>query len=149
MTVLRTRTRRLVLPTEPRRRIETWAEGLYPGEACGLLLGREDQRDPNTLHVVRTFLARNLCGEESTERYELDPVDLLAAERAAASNNLAVIGVWHSHADQQALPSDLDLAQAWEGWSYLIVSVTQAGVAQMRSWRLARTRFQEEEVRTS
>lgn len=146
MTVLRTRSRRLVLPTEPRRRIQTWAQGLYPGEACGLLLGREDLRDPNTLHVVRTFLARNLCGEESTERYELDPVDVLAAERAAKANNLQVIGVWHSHPDQQALPSALDLANAWEGWSYLIVSVTPAGVAQMRSWRLARTRFQEEHV---
>ncbi|MEX1025893.1 MAG: M67 family metallopeptidase [Planctomycetota bacterium] len=151
MTALRTRTRRLILPPEPRRRIQTWAEGLYPGEACGLLLGREDQRDPNALHVVRTFLARNLFGEESTERYEVDPVDLLAAERAAAANNLQVIGVWHSHADQQAQPSDLDLEHAWEGWSYLIVAVTRAGVAQMRSWRLdtsrrGRRRFQEETV---
>jgi len=56
------------------------------------------------------------------------------------------VGIWHSHPDHPARPSETDRAAAWEGWSYLIASVTDAGLSELRSWRLSGERFLEEPV---
>jgi proteasome lid subunit RPN8/RPN11 len=60
---------------------------------------------------------------------------------------LEVVGVWHSHPDHPARPSETDRNGAWEGWSYLILSVTAEGVPDLRSWRLRGEHFEEEDVR--
>ncbi|MEM8709359.1 MAG: M67 family metallopeptidase [Planctomycetota bacterium] len=77
----------------------------------------------------------------------LDPVALLAAEESASSRGLEVIGVWHSHPDRAAVPSEEDRAAAWPKWSYLIASVNASGVRDLRSWRLGGEAFVEEAVR--
>jgi proteasome lid subunit RPN8/RPN11 len=59
---------------------------------------------------------------------------------------LEIIGIWHSHPDHPARPSETDRAAAWEGWSYLIASVTKHGVADLRSWRLQGKDFVEENI---
>jgi proteasome lid subunit RPN8/RPN11 len=71
-----------------------------------------------------------------------------AGENAAEKHALDVIGVFHSHPDHPALPSDYDREQALPWWSYLIVSVQETGADVARSWLLAddRTRFIEERV---
>lgn len=91
--------------------------------------------------------ARNLDTARARDRYELDPADHLAAEELARSAGLDVIGIWHSHPDHPAVPSESDQAQAWHGWSYLIVSVAAGTVRELRSWRLAGPSFEEEELR--
>ena len=80
--------------------------------------------------------ARNLNVERAHDRYELDPRDQLAAERAARDSGREVIGVWHTHPDHPATPSETDRAAAWSGWSYLILSVVRGELAELRSWRL-------------
>jgi proteasome lid subunit RPN8/RPN11 len=57
-----------------------------------------------------------------------------------------VIGVWHTHPDHPARPSETDRAAAWAGWSYLILSVTARGVADVKSFRLHGEAFVEEEI---
>jgi proteasome lid subunit RPN8/RPN11 len=47
-----------------------------------------------------------------------------------------VLGVWHTHPDHPATPSETDRAAAWSGWSYLILSVVRGELAELRSWRL-------------
>jgi len=65
-------------------------------------------------------------------------------ERHHGTDGLAIVGVWHSHPDQTAKPSEADRRGAWLGWSYLIVAITDAGVAETRSWKLEGSRFVEE-----
>lgn len=88
--------------------------------------------------------ARNLVTTGAGHRYEIDPVDHLAAETRARASALEVIGVWHSHPDRPAVPSESDRAAAWSGWSYLIVPVTAEGAGAPRAWRLVGARFREE-----
>jgi proteasome lid subunit RPN8/RPN11 len=124
--------------------LTAWARAGYPSEACGLLVGR---RDAAGVEVERAVLARNRHVERAPERYELDPLDHLAAEEAALAEGLAVVGVWHSHPDHAARPSERDRAAAFEGWSYVIVAVDAAGASAVRSWRLdGERRFVEEEL---
>jgi len=132
----------LHLPASLRAQIETWVRQGYPDETCGLLLGRPAD---GGARVERLHPARNLDRERARDRYELAPEDFLAADRVARDSGLEVVGIWHSHPDHPAQPSETDRRQAWEGWSYVIVSVASNGVRDLRSWRLAGEHFHEEE----
>lgn len=136
----------LVLSASVRERLRALALAEYPREACGLLLGRIEGRR-RVAEVVHP--ARNLAVERAHDRYELDPRDQLAAERAARDAGREVIGVWHTHPDHPATPSETDRAAAWSGWSYLILSVVRGELAEVRSWRLdeATRRFHPETTR--
>jgi proteasome lid subunit RPN8/RPN11 len=133
----------LVLPPALRCRIAAWATDGYPQEACGLLLGREGG---GSVEVVDVRLARNLNRERARDRYELDLSALLAADLAAREARLEIVGVWHSHPDHPARPSETDRAAAWPGWSYVILAVEQGSAAELRSWRLDGGVFVEERV---
>src|SRR5262249_26919055 len=100
----------LRLPREERAQIQRWAAGGYPNEACGLLLGRPGAARTD---VELATHARNLAVERARDRYELDPFDQLAAENDARARGLEVVGVWHSHPDHPARPSETDRQRAW------------------------------------
>jgi proteasome lid subunit RPN8/RPN11 len=137
-----TRSTVLVLPDAQRGALEQAARAGYPREACGLLIGR---RHAERTEVLRVEEARNL-ERERLDRFELDPADHLRGELAALAAGLDVVGIWHTHPDHPARPSPLDLERAFEGWSYLILSVGRARVAEVRSWRLVEGAFRPEEI---
>ncbi len=131
----------LCMPAALRERLAQLACRAYPREACGVLLGRRAGR---RIEVVALFAARNRA--RAPARYDLHPADWLAADAAARRAGEDVIGVWHSHPDAEAIPSDSDRRAAWSEWSYLIVAVTAAGRIRCRSWRLANGEFHEEPI---
>jgi proteasome lid subunit RPN8/RPN11 len=137
-----TRPSTLKLPRSLRERLELWARQRYPSEACGLLLGR---RSGERTSVVDVTEARNV-ERRAGQRYELDPNDQLAAEEVARQKDLDVVGIWHTHPDHPARPSETDRIHAWGGWSYAIVAVDAHGVHELRAWHLEHLRFVEEEV---
>lgn len=133
----------LRLPPTLRAELETWVRAGYPHETCGLLLG---SRKDATCTVARVRQARNVVMERAHDRFELDPEDFLAADAEGRRLGLEIVGVWHSHPDHPARPSETDRAAAWPGWSYLIVSVGRNGVADWRSWQLNGDEFAEEVI---
>jgi proteasome lid subunit RPN8/RPN11 len=134
----------LLLAEELREHLRAAVQAGYPRETCGLLIGRQDGGGTTVREVIR---ARNLCTARASDRYELDPKDFLAADREARAAGLEIVGIWHSHPDHPARPSETDRAGAWQGWSYLIASVTRDGVGELRSWRLRGDDFEEEHIR--
>lgn len=143
----------LVLPDVLRSRIAAWAAKGHPRETCGVLIGRASSDDRERNEVVDVHAARNLEVERARERFELDPADFLAADAHARALGLDVVGVWHSHVDHPARPSESDRASAIDAiareWSYVVVGVRASGVDELRSWRLDGERFVEEEVRAA
>ena len=135
----------LVLPVGLRRRIAGWATAGYPHETCGLLLGANGG---SRVEVVEASEARNLNRERPRDRYELDPADYVKADARARELGLDVVGVWHSHPDHPARPSEADRAAAWSGLSYVIVAVESTGAGDLRSWRLNGESFVEERIET-
>jgi [CysO sulfur-carrier protein]-S-L-cysteine hydrolase len=86
-----------------------------PFEACGVLAGNGGM--VSGLHRARN--AADLYGV----RYEIDPRDFLKINQAIDDDDLDLIGIYHSHPFTRAYPSATDLAQAWEGLVYAIVSL--------------------------
>lgn len=136
----------LIVPALALERLIRLARKGYPHEVCGLLVGRE--RDLRT-QIDRVTSARNLARDRPADRYLLDPDDFLAADIAARRAGREIVGIWHTHPDHPARPSPTDLASAWPGYTYLILSVRRDGVADVTAWQLDGDRFVERRVQES
>jgi proteasome lid subunit RPN8/RPN11 len=110
------------------RRIRGLAVAAYPDEGCGVLLGR---RDGTRMLIVDATSARNMWTERSADRYDLDPVDFMKADRG-----LDVAGIWHSHPDHPAQPSQFDTDHAWVDYVYIICRTTAAGAEDVNAFAL-------------
>jgi proteasome lid subunit RPN8/RPN11 len=105
----------------------------YPEEGCGVLLGREAA---GVRDVERVIELDNQRGDSRHNRYVIAPEQFLSAEKDARAAGLDVLGFYHSHPDHPARPSGFDLEHAWPWYSYVIVSVEQGRLGDVRSWRL-------------
>ena len=128
--------------------IRVHAAAAYPDECCGALLGAPS--DAGTTRVVETLALPNTTEERPGRRFLVRPADYRAAEARARETGAELVGFYHSHPDHPARPSSYDLDHAWPNLSYLIVSVNDARLADVRSWRLQddRSHFLEETIRT-
>jgi proteasome lid subunit RPN8/RPN11 len=98
-------------------------EQTYPHECCGVLLGRADLEN-DIRDVSRILRAGNTRADSPHNRYNIDPRELIAAQRQARENGEDIVGFYHSHPDHPARWSQTDLAEAhWYGCSYMITSV--------------------------
>jgi proteasome lid subunit RPN8/RPN11 len=111
------------------------AAAAYPWEGCGVLVGTMDAAG-GAVSVRSVSGAANLS-PRGRDRYELDPLAIVRAERAAREAGLDVVGFWHSHPDHPAAPSRLDTERAWAEYLYVIVSTSAGGSGAVRAWRLA------------
>jgi proteasome lid subunit RPN8/RPN11 len=127
--------------------IHAHGERDYPYECCGLLIGRFFQDGGK--EVVETYPISNAREEDAKRnRFLIRPEELLAGERAAMRKNLDVVGFYHSHPDDVAVPSRYDLDHAWPVYSYIIVSVREGRARDLRSWEMEddRSTFNAEEI---
>ena len=125
-------------------------EGGYPNEVCGILLGK----DENGRRVIRLTMPieNSFEQDEQYHRFLITPADMFRAERLARHDRLDVLGVYHSHPNAPAQPSEYDRDHAaWTSWSYVIVSVRDGKAAEIRAWKLRddRSAYDEEEVEVS
>ena len=69
-------------------------------------------------------------------------------EEQAHERDMEILGIYHSHPDHPAKPSEYDRDHAWPGWSYIIASVGSDQVEDMRSWVLKddRSGYEEESI---
>jgi proteasome lid subunit RPN8/RPN11 len=114
-------------------RIRDLAAAAYPHEGCGVLLGR---RDGTRMVIVDVTSARNMWTERAADRYDLDPVDFMKADRDGRSRGLDIAGIWHSHPDHPAEPSKFDTDHAWVDYVYIICRTTTTGAEDMNAFAL-------------
>ncbi len=107
------------------------AEGVYPREACGLLLGSVEGE---VLRVRRILPAANEDAEDPNHGYAIGREVYERAERQAEAAGLRVLGVFHSHPDAPPEPSARDAASAFPGWVYWITPLYEGRPGQPRAW---------------
>jgi proteasome lid subunit RPN8/RPN11 len=125
--------------------IRAHAERDYPREACGLLGGTWDGDAKQVARVVAVSNARH---DSPRNRYLIEPEAFLRAAKELERAGLEVLGVYHSHPDHPARPSEFDREHAWPRLSYVVVRVAGGLAAEASSWVLAddRTAFHEESM---
>lgn len=117
----------------------------YPDECCGFLFGVEDPEENRT--VKKILSVDNAKEGDKRKRFLISAKDYLNAENFALENNLNLLGVYHSHPDHPAIPSEQDRVAAQPYFSYVIVSVGNEGASNIRSWKLNdEFQFEEEQV---
>lgn len=138
----------LRIPAEIQEQIEAHGVDSYPYEGCGLLLGQVEN-GANAVTAIYPAPNRWEVQEERRIRFRIVPEDMMKAEMAAMRQGLEIVGIFHSHPDDQPVASPRDLAWAtWPGYSYLITEVRDGQPGQSRSWQLCpdRSGFVEEDI---
>jgi len=123
----------VILPKLFYEQICLHAEAAYPEECCGLLLGKTTGNDKSIEDVWET---ENVAEAQRNRRYCVPPRALLDADNQVRKKGLEVIGVYHSHPDHSAEPSRFDRTRALIQFRYLIVSILDGQVAEMKCWIL-------------
>lgn len=105
------------------RELQEVAVDAFPEECCGILFGKE-----NT--VLSYELARNVALDRQNH-FEIDPVALIAAERAGREGERTILGYFHSHPSGSVEPSKTDASSAApDGRFWMIVNGTKVAVWQ-------------------
>jgi len=117
--------------------IERHARETYPEECCGGLLG---ERRNGSVLVRRAEPVPNRGTELRQRRYTIDPLDYLRLERLAGEAGLSVVGIYHSHPDHPAVPSEFDREHALPYFHYLIVAVDEGRAGDFACWVLSEDR---------
>lgn len=119
------------IPNPTVRAIEDHAQVTYPEECCGFLLGHlgEPRR------VVESRRARNIAPDDRPRRYVIDPLELLRADDDARTKGLDLIGIYHSHPDHPAVPSEFDRSRATSWYAYLILGITGRTPKELTGWQ--------------
>ncbi len=112
-------------------RIRKHSEAVYPDECCGFLLGSVEEK----LSLIKDLREVENAAEDSRrKRYLILPKDFLSADNSSRELGLEIIGVYHSHPDQPAMPSIIDQENAISHYLYIIVSVTIGQAGELGGW---------------
>jgi len=115
----------------------------FPDECCGFFFGEQEEEERI---VTAVQIVVNAKEGDKRRRFEITAKDYLKAEQFAEENKVQLLGVYHSHPNHPAVPSEHDRAAALPNFSYIIISVNKNGWKDIRSWRLNREHQFEEEI---
>lgn len=140
----------LTISSEQIELISTHAEQTYPQECCGLLMGKINEN--NDKIVVEIIPTENTWNSETAAdfqeietsdipvtaelRFTISPQQMIQAQKQGRDRNLIIIGIYHSHPDHPAIPSEFDRVCAWSDYSYIIISVENGKTRDLQNWSL-------------
>ncbi|MBM4426991.1 MAG: M67 family metallopeptidase [Chloroflexi bacterium] len=103
----------LSLSKEQLQEMTAYVHAHAPLEACGLLAGKNSQ-------VEKIFFVQNQA--QSPVRYVMDPIDQLHAFEWIESNDMDLLGIFHSHPAGPETVSPTDIAEAAYAVTYVILA---------------------------
>ena len=106
-------------------KIRSHAERAYPNECCGLLVG---ERRDDDVFVREVHESANIALVPANQ-FEIDPQLRFDLERRVREEALDLVGVYHSHPDGDAAPSQTDIQRAWESSLVWLITAVNNGIA--------------------
>ncbi len=115
------------------RRLQLEAEKAYPFEGCGLLFGplASEKR------VKKVVVLRNILRDQGRGRFDFSfsPKEFMEAQKAADSEKLDLVGLYHTHPDHPPRPSPTDESQPMlAGWINIIAAVHGGKFKEAKAW---------------
>lgn len=112
----------------------------YPHEACGILAGREER-------IEKVYQMKNIS-EVPVTCYFMEPTEQLKVFKEIRELGMEMLAIYHSHINVPAHPSGKDLELAfYPEVSYLIVSLINREVSQVKSFRIEEGKISEDELK--
>ena len=93
----------IVLAQKEKNKLVTHAISEQPNESCAMLFGKKIGDNWN---VKEVFLTQNI--DDSQTNFTISPEELLKGYQIAEKNQLEVVGIFHSHPNSDAIPSNTD-----------------------------------------
>ena len=93
----------IVLAQKEKNKLVTHAISEQPNESCAMLFGKKVGDNWN---VKEVFLTQNI--DDSQTNFTTSPEELLKGYQIAEKNQLEVVGIFHSHPNSDAIPSNTD-----------------------------------------
>jgi proteasome lid subunit RPN8/RPN11 len=90
---------KIILKQSDKKILSQYSENQKPKESCALLFGKDNQ-------VLDIFLTENI--EESPVNFTISNEQLIEGYKIAEEKKMDVIGIFHSHPNSDAFPSNTD-----------------------------------------
>ncbi|MFB5608245.1 MAG: Mov34/MPN/PAD-1 family protein [Candidatus Nitrosomaritimum yanchengensis] len=94
---------KIILTEDQKEILSNHAEQEKPNESCAILFGKEIEE---TTLVEKIFLTQNI--ENSPVNFTISPEQRLEADKIERESELKIIGIFHSHPNSEAYPSNTD-----------------------------------------
>ena len=115
----------IVLTNMQMSKILSHAERAYPNECCGLLVG---ERRAGDVFIREVHRSANMAPTPANQ-FEIDPQLRFDLERRVREETVDLVGVYHSHPDGDAAPSQTDIQRAWESSLVWLITAVKNGSA--------------------
>ena len=89
----------IILSQTDKKILSEYSENQKPNESCAILFGKNNQ-------VLDLFLTENI--EESPVNFTISNKQLIEGYKIAEEKKMDVIGIFHSHPNSDAYPSNTD-----------------------------------------
>ena len=90
---------KIIISISDKKILTEHAENENPNESCAILFGKDDT-------VSEVFLTKNI--EESPVNFTISNEQLIEGYKIAEEKKVDVIGIFHSHPNSEAYPSNTD-----------------------------------------
>jgi len=90
---------KIILKQSDKKILAQYSENQKPNESCALLFGKDNQ-------VLDIFLTKNI--DESSVNFTISNEQLIEGYSMAEQKKMDVIGIFHSHPNSDAFPSNTD-----------------------------------------
>lgn len=108
------------------------AKKAYPNECCGILVGKKSER--GDIEVTEIRKAENLFQGQKSVHFQIDPLFIYRLEQELEVRGLEIVGIYHSHPDCPAILSKEDEKYMLPGLEYVIMSVPNGEVVDVKSY---------------
>ena len=89
----------IILSQSDKKILSEYSENQKPNESCAILFGKKNQ-------VSDLFLTENI--EKSPISFTISNEQLIEAYKTAEERNVEIAGIFHSHPNSDAFPSNID-----------------------------------------
>ena len=94
---------KIILTQAHKQILSNHAENEKPNESCAILFGTDDKEE---IKVEKVFLTKNI--DQSPVNFTISAEQRLEADKMERELRLKIIGIFHSHPDSKAYPSNTD-----------------------------------------
>ncbi len=108
------------------------AKKAYPNECCGILVGKRSEKGEIEITEIRE--ASNQFHGQKSVHFQINPLFVYHLEQEIEASGLEIVGVYHSHPDCPAILSKEDEKYMVPGLLYVIMSVKNGEVVDVKSY---------------